>query len=318
MVDHPGESPDSSDAPGGPHGSGEPADTDQVVRRQSFEVEGTVEIDVALTVGRVEVRLVDEPGVHVEVRADTSAGNTWAQGLSGLLTWMNNQFGGGGADQGPAEAVRQTRVDLTGTRLRVHGPKSMPLRGVGLATVVRAPHGSHVQVRTGTADITVTGAADRLNLTTGSGEIRADRADGKAEIHAGSGAVRLGPMLSGLHARSGTGELEVSSVGGPTTLFTGSGDVWLGAVQSDVMVRTGSGDLTVADAACGRVELGTGSGDIRVGIRPGVLARVDLSSSHGQARSELPVSDVPLGEPERLWVRGRTNSGSVLVTTAAG
>jgi len=68
---------------------------------------------------------------------------------------------------------------------------------------------------------------------------------------------------------SGSGEIEVSSVGARPRLTTGSGDVWLGAVQSDVRVRTGSGDLTVADAACGYVELATGSGEIRVGVRSG-------------------------------------------------
>ena len=65
-----------------------------------------------------------------------------------------------------------------------------------------------------------------------------------------------------------------------------------------------------------RTSAGTGSGNIRVGIRQGTLARVDLVSSSGVARSDLDVSAEPLGEAT-LNVTGRTGSGSALVTAAA-
>jgi hypothetical protein len=82
------------------------------------------------------------------------------------------------------------------------------------------------------------------------------------------------------------------------------------------MVRTGSGDLTVADAASGEIQLATGSGNIRVGIRQGTLARIDLVSTSGNARSDFDVSPEPLGEAS-LTVTGRTGSGTALVTAAA-
>ncbi|WP_162470702.1 DUF4097 family beta strand repeat-containing protein [Saccharothrix deserti] len=288
-----------------------------VVRQQSFEVEGVVEIDVALLAGRVRVHLVDEPGVHVEVKHDPSPADSWTQGLSGLLTWVNDQFGSGrGQPAGPEEAVRDARVELSGSRLKVQSSKALPLRAVPLHVTVRAPLGSHVIAKAGAADVTVTGAAGRLEIQTGTGDITADRADASAQVNSGSGKVRLGPMLGGLRAKTGSGDIEVSSIGGNTVLYTGTGDVWLGAVQNDVQVRTGSGDVTVADAASGRIQMGTGSGDVRVGVRPGVAARVDLVSSSGSARSELDVSDTPPeGEPS-LFITGRTSSGTALVTTA--
>jgi hypothetical protein len=112
--------------------------------------------------------------------------------------------------------------------------------------------------------------------------------------------------------------VEVSSVGATTTLLTGTGDVWLGAVHNDVMARTGSGDLTVADAAAGRVELLTGTGEIRVAIRPGVAAEIDLVSGSGQARSELTIDSQPPGREPPLRVRGRTGTGDAVITTAVG
>jgi hypothetical protein len=288
-----------------------------VVRQQSFEVDGVVEVDVALLAGRVRVHLVDEPGVHVEVKHDPSPGESWAAGLNGLLTWVNNQFGSGpGQPAGPADAVRDARVELSGGRLKVHSSKALPLRAVPLSVTVRAPAGSHVIAKAGSADLTVTGAAGRLEVQTGTGDVTADRADASSQVNSGSGKLRLGPMLGGLKAKTGSGDIEVSSVGGNTVIYTGTGDVWLGAVQNDVQVRTGGGDVTVADAASGRIQLGTGSGDVRVGVRPGVAAQVDLVSTSGSARSDLDVSDTPPADEPSLFITGRTGTGTALVTTA--
>jgi hypothetical protein len=290
-----------------------------VVRQQSFEFAGIAEIDISLLSGRVQVQLMEEPGVHVEVRHDPTAGNTWTEGLSSVLSWVSGQFGpdkGSASPAGPEEAVREARVELLGNRLRIESSKALPLRAVPLSVVVTAPVGSHVTSRTGAADVSVTGGAGRLDLNTGTGSVSADRATGEAKVNSGAGTVRLGTMLSGLKAKTGSGDVEVSSVGGNATLITGTGDVWLGAVQSDVMVRTGSGDLTVADAASGEVQLATGSGNIRVGIRQGTLARIDLVSTSGNARSDFEVSSEPLGDA-LLTVTGRTGSGNALVTAAA-
>lgn len=287
-----------------------------VVRQQSFEADGPVELDLGTGAGRIEVRLVDEPGLHVEVRHDPSSASPWLQGVSSLLNWLGGQFDQVG-EVSPTEAVRQTRIEFTGGRLVVRTSKALPLRTVPISLIVRAPANSHVTARTGSSNISVTGPAGRLDLHTGSGEVNAEQAAGLATVQSGSGAVRLGPMLAGLRARTGTGDLEVTSVGGPSTLHTGSGDVWLGAVTGDVMARTGSGDLTVADATSGQIELQTGSGAIRVGIHAGTPAEVDLSSATGEARSDLSLSVTPLRTEPALRIRGRTASGTATVSPAA-
>jgi Putative adhesin len=289
----------------------DPAD---VVRQQSFDAEGPVEVDLGVGAGRIEVRLVNEPGVHVEVRHDPSTGSGWMQGMSSLLTWVSGQFGDQGNEVSPAEAVRQIRIDFGAGRLVVRTSKALPLRTIPISVSVRAPFGSNVTARGGSATIAVTGSAGKLDLTAGSGELSADRADGTANVTSGSGSVRLGAMLGGLRARTGTGDIEVTSIGGPTSLFTGSGDVWLGAVSGDVMVRTGSGDLTVADASSGQIELQTGSGSIKVGVRAGSAAEVDLSSATGDARSELPLASSRPESAPSLRIHGRTGSGAAVVS----
>jgi hypothetical protein len=294
-------------------------DVEDVVRRHSFDHEGAAEIDVTTGPGRIDVRLVDEPGVHVEVRHDPDGASPFAMGMSSLMSWINTQFGQG--EEAPpslaAEAVRQTRVDFSGGRLVVRTPKDMQLRNVSVAVSVQAPLGSHVTAKSGSGDLNVNGAAGRLEMTTGSGRVTADQAAGSSKIDTGSGVVRLGPMAAGVRAKTGSGDVEVSSVGGVSTVVTGSGDVWLGAVTSDVLARTGSGNVTIANAASGQLELHTGSGEIRVGVRAGSPAEVDLSSGSGEARSDLDLSAAPPESAPSLRIRGRTGSGTALVTTAS-
>lgn len=273
-----------------------------LVREEEFEASGPIEIDIAIGAGRIEVRLSDRRGVRVTVQHDDDASDQWVPGLSGLLNWVSDQFGTPG-EGSPDDAVRQTRIDLTGSRLVVAAPKPLPMRGVPLAIVIEAPNGSHVESKSGSASLVTTGSAGRLNVISGTGDVSVDRADGVASVNSGSAAVRLGPMMGGVRVKSGSGDIEVSSVGGRSALFTGSGDVWLGAVQSDVMVRTGTGDVTVADAACGAIELVTGSGELRVAVRSGTAAQVDLVSHAGQARSELDVSNTPPATEPKLTIR---------------
>jgi len=294
-------------------------EVEDVVRRQSFDAEGPVEMDLQTGPGRIDVRLVDEPGVHVEVRHDPSAGSPFAMGMSNLMSWINTQFGQAAEEAPvslPAEAVRQTRIDFTGGRLVVRTPKDMQLRNVTINVSVQAPLGSHVTAKSGSGDLTVSGAAGRLELTTGSGRVSADQAAAAAKVDTGSGVVRLGPMAAGVRAKTGSGDVEVTSIGGVSTVVTGSGDVWLGAVTSDVLARTGSGNVTIANAAAGQLELHTGSGAIRVGVREGSPAEIDLSSGSGEAQSELDLSSAPPSSAPALRVRGRTGSGTALVTNA--
>lgn len=298
---------------------------EDVVRRQSFEAEGPVELDLGTGGGAITVRLADEPGVHVEIRHEPGTGTPWSQGMSNLMSWVSTQFpqfsGQFGEAVPPgstagAEAVRQTRVDFTAGRLVVRTPKELQLRSVPIAVSVQAPAGSHVEASSGSGQVNIAGPAGRLTLHTGSGRISTDQAEGSVKIDTGSGTVRLGPMAAGLRAKTGTGDIEVTAVGGASTVVTGSGDVWLGAVTADVLARTGSGRVTIANAASGELELHTGSGAIQVGVRKGSPAEVDLSSASGEARSELELSTTPPENKPALRVRGRTGSGSALVTPA--
>ncbi|GAA1031715.1 hypothetical protein GCM10009565_73410 [Amycolatopsis albidoflavus] len=312
------ESTSDSSAAGTGSDSAEPG---PYVRLQDFEADGPVELDLGVTIGRVEVVLGRESGVTVRLQHDAGEQPSWVNGVSSLLSWVGEKFGdqfGGMPEFSVADAVRQARIEKTGNRVVVRAAKAWQLRNVPVSVTVHAPAGSHLEVRAGSADVKVSGAAGRADILTGSGEVSLERADGAATIRTGTGAVKLGPTLAGLQLRSGSGSVEAASIAGPATLGTGTGNVWLGAVEGDVMARTGSGDLSVADAASGSLELITGSGEVRVGIRGGVRAEVELASAAGRVSSELDVSDTPPEGAVALKVRARTGTGNAVVTRAAG
>ncbi|MDQ4093771.1 MAG: DUF4097 domain-containing protein [Actinomycetota bacterium] len=297
-----------------------------VIRKAHFECAVRIDASVELDSGRLDIQLDDSADgaeVAVQVRADPPTQPPWTAGIAGLLNWLGEQAGSSSPGELAAEAVRRTVIDFTGQRLTVRSPREFPLRAVPLTIHINAPSGSSITARSGSADITVDGVTDRLDASTGSGQVRAQRCTGATDIRTGSGDVRLGSVLGSLRVRTGSGEVDVTSIehaagarSGTATVQTGSGDVRLGAVTHDMSARTGSGDLTVVDASAGGLELTTGSGQLRVGIHPGVRAELDVSSGSGHARSDLPVGGPPAEGVVPLRVRARTGSGDALVTAA--
>jgi hypothetical protein len=292
------------------------------VRRESWPVKGPAELEVGIDVGRITVRLDSEPcpEVTVEVRHDPTVGGGWAQGLTGLVTWLGNAAGAPQGDpaQLAADAVAAAEISWSepARRLVVRSSQELSLRVVPLEVTITAPQGSRIAARTGAGDVTVAGTAGWAAVRTGAGSATLEAVDGDADVTTGSGDVGVGPVSGRARVRTGSGAIRLADLGGATDIRAGSGDVDLGVVSSDLGARTGSGSLRIADARSGRYELTTGSGDLRVGVHPGVTAEVDLSSGSGSARSDLEVAGSAPAGGAVVHVRGRTGSGDVVVTRA--
>jgi hypothetical protein len=312
----------TGDAAGHVPGDAQP---DEVVRQESRPATGPVELDVTVDVGRVDVHLDDAASeVRVEVRHDLGATGGWAQRLGEVASWLGTVGAGPDAVADPgtggADAVRAAEIswsDGEAPGLTVRSSTELPLRMVPLVVAVWAPAGSRVSARTGAGDVAVHGRAGRATLRTGAGTARTGDVDGDADITTGSGEVAVGAVAGRARIRTGSGAVRVAALRGTTDVKAGSGDVTLGEVAADVGVRTGTGAVQVADARAGRLELTSGSGGLRIGVRAGVLAELDLSSGSGRARSELDVRNTAPPREPGLRLRGRTASGDVLVTRAA-
>jgi len=307
-------------------------DGPELVRQQSWPCDRAAELELTIDVGRIRVDLVDgDPGeVRVEVRHDPSAGGALGQGIGGLMSWLGSAGAGSGFGTGfgaqfgadpeqlAAEAVRAAEISWTegGRRLVVRFSPHLPLRVVPLAVTVSAPVGSRLAAHASSGDITVTGTAGWAAVRTGSGRVEMGAVHGDADVTTGSGDIDLGAVAGRGRVRTGSGGVRMAGVHGPTEVRASSGDVVVTEVSADLGVRNGSGEVVVSDARSGRIDLTTGSGDLRVGVHGGVAAQLDLSSGSGRAYSELEVGAVAPEQPGALVVRGRTGSGDVLVTRA--
>lgn len=304
-------------------------------RTQEFDTPKPVELDISNNLGPVDIEFTDTASTRVEVRHDSrSDALAWRSGLTGLLSWVSEQLAENAAKAGPgeranadkersrnartpiADAIDQTRIDLTGNRLVARTPTTAPLRTVPLSIKVRAPEQSHVGVRTGSGAVTLTGQASRVQIQSGAGEISVDRASASTTVRTGSGQLRLGEMTADVQVRSGSGGVEIASLESSSSIVTGSGGVWVGALRADVLVRSGSGDIDIADATRGEAELITGSGAIQVAVHRGVRAEVDLTSSTGIVYSDLAVSSEPSEQEAALRVYGRTGNGDARISPA--
>ncbi len=233
-----------------------------------------------------------------------------------------------------ADAVH---LELGAEQVSVIGPRRRAGFLTGdrsLVVEVEAPTDSRVVVRTGSADVTVTGRVGRTQLRTGSGDVRVDELGGPATVETGSGAVVVGEAGGELRVKSGSGEVRVGhaaaalavstgsgtvvvdSNDGPVAVKTGSGDLVVTEARTDVSLATGSGDLRIGSALRGRVTAKGASGDVRIGVPDGTPVWADITSVAGSVRSEVPSTGAPGPGQDHVEVRARTVSGDVLLAPA--
>lgn len=223
------------------------------------------------------------------------------------------------------------RVEQDGRQIAVLGPHRGPFGDRALHVVVRLPEDSEAVVKTGSADVDLTGRLAGVTARTGSGDIAVELATGPMVAETGSGGIRIVEAGAELRIKSGSGDVSVGTTRRSTVVSTGSGDVELGTVHDTVSVKTGSGSLRVA-VSHADVQLSTGSGDleigsmsrgrltgkgassdIRVGVPAGVPVWTDLTTVSGRIRSSLHPAGQPRDGQEHVELRARTVSGDIVL-----
>ena len=230
----------------------------------------------------------------------------------------------------------QVLVRQEGGQISVIGPKQRGLVSFGnndrIDVLITLPTHSEVAVRTGSADVTVTGSVSAAQLKSGSGDLEVDAADGPLSLETGSGDVRVEQAGGALKAKSGSGDVLVVDAAGTLMVSTGSGDVQLWTTRAPAVVKTGSGDLKVGDAGAdlsfstgsgdlvvksaerGRVTAKCASGDVHIGVKAGVPVWTEITTVSGEIRSTLQGAGEPTGGGDHIELRARTVSGDVVLT----
>jgi DUF4097 and DUF4098 domain-containing protein YvlB len=198
---------------------------------------------------------------------------------------------------GSDRTLAATRVQFEDGTLSIIVPDQSGLFSDGsVDVVVELPEGSSCRVHTASADVRCTGELAALDVHTASGDVSAERVSGHARVDTASGDVSLGTAAGA----------EVESA---------SGDVRIGQVSGGVAVRTASGDVQIEAASGPRTDVNAASGDISVGVVPGIGVYLELSSLSGTVSSELEPGEETGGTD--MTLQCRTISGDVRVSRAA-
>ncbi len=201
---------------------------------------------------------------------------------------------------------------------------------------VDLPEGSDVAAVVASADVEVTGPIGSGDFKTASGDVSTDDVAADFMAKSASGDVTVGAVGGDLKVQSASGDLRCSSVAGRAVFTTASGDLEVGAAANQVEVKATSGDVRLGELARGaRVTNVSGdvrvlvldkgnlhvrsvSGNVSVGVAPGVDLHVDVETMSGDVRSDIELGDEPgrRRSDVRVDVSVRSVSGDVEIERA--
>jgi hypothetical protein len=224
-------------------------------------------------------------------------------------------------DESTRDAIDNATVKQEGSVIVVEVPKTRRGFGFGrspeVGVRITCPHGAGAEVRTASADVELRGRFGDVVLESASGDVRVDQVAGSLLVNTSSGDVTAARVDGDATARVVSGDIRVERARRATANSV-SGDIHLGEIELAVAAQSVSGDQRVDAAGGGDIELESVSGDVRVGIRPGVNLWIDATSVSGDMTSELDVQGGRGGEGEVVSLRARTVSGDLQIVRAAG
>lgn len=235
-------------------------------------------------------------------------------------------------------AAEGTRATLTDGRLDVVGPKRSALVGptrksgsvqvhvslpedsalearASLGRVVTEGALREVSAKTGAGDVHVQ-AATVVDLKTGLGDITAGDVAGDCRLSTGSGAVRVERADGQVLVKNSNGDTWIGAAGPSTRVKVANGDIVVERAPGDVMATTANGSVRVASAEQGQVMLRTSMGRIEIGIPEGTAARLDLRTTYGAVRNALEAADGPSAGERTVEVSALTSAGDIDVVRA--
>jgi DUF4097 and DUF4098 domain-containing protein YvlB len=180
---------------------------------------------------------------------------------------------------------------------------------------ISVPQGTVADVSTGSGDVRTEGALAGLTLQSGSGDATIDVVTGSTRVKNASGDLRVRRIDGPLTASTASGEIHVETVGGAFEARTASGDIQVGMAVGPTSAMSASGDLTIG-AAHGDVSLRSVSGDIAIGVPPGTRVWFDVSSTSGDAVSELDPDEPGGGGEAAFEIRAASVSGDIRIHRA--
>ena len=199
-------------------------------------------------------------------------------------------------------------IDQVGDAVAIR-PRSR-WRGRSARMTIDVPRGAGVEIRTASADVTLTGELGLTRVRTASGHVRAAMV-AELEVSTASGDIRVHGVGHDTSATSVSGVLEMNAVGGRLTATTASGDVRVRHLTGDVDIGTTSGDVRIDHFDGSEASIRSVSGDVELGLPSGIRVTPDLSTVSGRTRLPEPAPTSGTHTEPRRTVR-------LLIKTVSG
>jgi DUF4097 and DUF4098 domain-containing protein YvlB len=229
---------------------------------------------------RTETHQID-PGAHILV--SLHAGDVrFKQGDAGHVVISM---------EGSSDALDTIDVDATTEAVAITSTiKKRRWFGVGsVDMVVTIPSGCDLSVRLGSGDLLVSAPVNDLEVSTGSGDIRIEDVAGTADLKVGSGDMRIGSIHGAAKLSSASGDVRLDQAT-EVTVSTAAGDLFLGDVSEIAHVKSATGDIRIRRFAGTDLEIRTMSGDVSIGLIPGVVVDAAIKTMSGDFRNRIKPS----------------------------
>lgn len=245
-----------------------------------------------------EFAVGDQPEVVVTV---SSAGVSVVEGDPGMIVLEAE-----GAERGLEQLTVLQIGDVVTVNTRKGG---QTWRRGRLKIKLAVPAGAVIGVRAASGDIKILGPVSDVAIEAASGDVHLASFEGHARVKTASGDVTVGKSVGGLQVATASGEVRVDAVDGDLVASTASGDISIGSAHGSVSVKTASGDVSVRRFSGVEFNGSTMSGNIAIGLAPGMSIDANFETLSGSLRNLTPAGS---GEHAiNATMRIKTMSGDI-------
>jgi DUF4097 and DUF4098 domain-containing protein YvlB len=273
-----------------------------------FDTPESISVTLELGAGDVRITASDRADTVVEVRP-------------------NNE-----ADESDVQTAAQVRVDYTNGLLQITGPRrtfDFSRKSKSVVVSIELPSGSQLSAnvqwgefrcagRLGECRVKTTGdvrleRTGPLRLHTGFGNIVADDITGSAEVSTSSGKIQIGEVQGAAEVKNSNGDTTIDTVTGDVRVRNANGAIDIERAGAGVDVKTSNGRIRLGEVARGSIVLGTGAGDLDIGIAEGTAAWLEMNTGFGHVHNLMENATRPDEAGQTVEVRGRTGYGDITI-----
>lgn len=182
-------------------------------------------------------------------------------------------------------------------------------RSVSLRVAV--PVGTAADIAVASVDVNVRVSLGRVNARTASGQLDFGRI-ASGELRSASGDVSVDHCEDRCQISTASGDIRAQIMIGDLVVNTASGDVFVRRADSRLEAKSASGDISIGCCSGNAIEIVSMSGDVDLGLLAGRQVEASIDSLSGDIR--LPPRRPVSGEArETVRLRVKTVSGDVQV-----